>query len=205
MQLRQGLQLLLLAGWVRAGQEAGGHQDIQEVQDVVHRVSGRSRSVGAFEPPLDDSFAEDADTLLQTAFIAAVQHENPDPLDEARALQRLVGVHGSQRAVARALGKSGGWVTQHMALLKLTPNLKQAVEDKTLPVEVARRVGQMSSEQRQEAASWAWALLMRLRRHGATRRSSGTGSPTRQSQAGRPAAARGRRRGPRLRAPSAAA
>ncbi|WP_442812665.1 hypothetical protein [Streptomyces sp. NBC_01343] len=72
-------------------------------------------------------------------------------------------MHGSQRAVARALGKSGGWVTQRMALLKLTPNLKQAVEDKTLPVEVARRVGRMSSEQQQEAASWALLSVHRPR------------------------------------------
>ncbi|OEJ22551.1 ParB/RepB/Spo0J family partition protein [Streptomyces subrutilus] len=106
---------------------------------------------------VDDTFAENADTLLETALIAAVQHENLDPMDEAKALQRLVGVHGSQRAVGRALGKSSGWVTQRMALLKLTPDLKQAVEDKTLPVEVARRVGQMPSEQQQEAASQALA------------------------------------------------
>ncbi|MFD3700075.1 ParB/RepB/Spo0J family partition protein [Streptomyces sp. NPDC058646] len=140
-----------------------GHEEaLADAQYVV--VDGNRRLAAANQAGLDDvpvhvddSFAEDADTLLETALIAAVQHESLDPLDEAKALHRLVGVHGSQRAVARALGKSSGWVTQRMALLKLTPDLKQAVEDRTLPVEVARRVGQMPSEQQEEAANLALA------------------------------------------------
>ncbi|MGW1089639.1 hypothetical protein ACWD4L_25780 [Streptomyces sp. NPDC002596] len=52
---------------------------------------------------------------------SAFQDESLDPLDEAKALLRFVEVHGSQRAVARALGKSSPWVTQRIALLKLTP------------------------------------------------------------------------------------
>ncbi|WP_051796620.1 ParB/RepB/Spo0J family partition protein [Streptomyces sp. NRRL S-87] len=104
---------------------------------------------------LDDSFAESADTLLETALIAAVQHEDLSPMDEAKALERLVEVHGSQRAVARALGKSSSWVTQRMALLKLTPELQQAVEEKTLPVDVARKVGQLPGEKQQAAADAA--------------------------------------------------
>lgn len=106
---------------------------------------------------IDDSLARDADTLLETALTAAVQHENLDPLDEAKALQRLVHVHGSQRAVARALGKSSPWVTQRLALLKLTPELQEAVEDRSLPVEIARNVGQLPAQQQQSAAEEALA------------------------------------------------
>ncbi|MGW7343096.1 ParB/RepB/Spo0J family partition protein [Streptomyces sp. NPDC054854] len=106
---------------------------------------------------IDDTLAQDADTLLETALIAAVQHENLDPLDEAKALQRLVDVHGSQRAVARALGKSSPWVTQRIALLKLTPELQSAVEGRTLPVEIARNVGQLPEQQQKSAAEEALA------------------------------------------------
>ncbi|MFD3720098.1 ParB/RepB/Spo0J family partition protein [Streptomyces sp. NPDC058674] len=113
---------------------------------------------------IDDSLAQDADTLLETALIAAVQHENLDPLDEAKALQRLVGVHGSQRAVARALGKSSPWVTQRIALLKLTPELQEAVEDRTLPVEIARNVGQLPAQQQQSAAEEAMAKRAETKR-----------------------------------------
>ncbi|MGW2086272.1 ParB/RepB/Spo0J family partition protein [Streptomyces sp. NPDC001880] len=125
-------------------------------------VDGNRRLAGANMAGLDDvpvhvdnSLAESADTLLETALTAAVQHENLEPLDEARALERLVEVHGSQRAVARALGKSSPWVTQRLALLKLTPDLQQAVENKSLPVEVARNVGQLPPQQQQRAADEA--------------------------------------------------
>jgi ParB family chromosome partitioning protein len=60
-------------------------------------VDGNRRLAGAKLAGLDD-----------VPVTAAVQHEDLEPLDEERALQRLVEVHGSQRAVARALGKSRG-------------------------------------------------------------------------------------------------
>ncbi|MFI1169328.1 ParB/RepB/Spo0J family partition protein [Streptomyces sp. NPDC020801] len=137
-------------------------QDLASAVYVV--VDGNRRLAGAKLAGLDDvpvhvddTLAHDADTLLETALIAAVQHEDLEPLDEAKALERLVQVHGSQRAVARALGKSSGWVTQRLALLKLTPELKQALEDKTLPVKVARTVGQLPEQQQQSAAEEALA------------------------------------------------
>ncbi|MER5563876.1 ParB/RepB/Spo0J family partition protein [Streptomyces sp. NPDC002506] len=140
----------------------GRESDLGSAEFVV--VDGNRRLAGATmagldELPvhIDDALADDPDTLLETALIAAVQHEDLDPLDEAKALQRLIEVHGSQRAVARALGKSSGWVTQRMALLKLTPELQQAVEDKTLPVEVARSVGKLPAQQQQHAVQDALA------------------------------------------------
>ncbi|MFF9691015.1 ParB/RepB/Spo0J family partition protein [Streptomyces sp. NPDC014623] len=128
------------------------------VVDGNRRLAG-AKVAGIDDVPvhIDDSLADDADTLLETALTAAVQHEDLDPLDEAKALQRLVEVHGSQRAVARSLGKSSGWVTQRLALLKLTPDLQQAVEDKKLPVEVARTVGQLPEQQQGGAAEAALA------------------------------------------------
>ncbi|WP_329043516.1 ParB/RepB/Spo0J family partition protein (plasmid) [Streptomyces sp. NBC_00178] len=128
------------------------------VVDGNRRLAG-AKVAGIDDVPVhvDDSLADSADTLLETALTAAVQHEDLDPLDEAKALQRLVGVHGSQRAVARSLGKSSGWVTQRLALLKLTPELQQAVEDKKLPVEVARTVGQLPEQQQGSAAKEALA------------------------------------------------
>ncbi|MFI5945892.1 ParB/RepB/Spo0J family partition protein [Streptomyces uncialis] len=126
------------------------------VVDGNRRLAG-ARLAGLEDVPihLDDSLADDADTLLEAALTAAVQHENLDPLDEAKALQRLITVHGSQRAVARSLGKSSGWVTQRIALLKLTPELQQAVEKKQLPVEIGRQVGQLPQQQQHTAAKKA--------------------------------------------------
>ncbi|WP_424216736.1 ParB/RepB/Spo0J family partition protein (plasmid) [Streptomyces sp. BI20] len=107
---------------------------------------------------LDDSLATDADTLLETALVAAIQHRDLEPLEQAQALQTLVDKYGSQRKVATALHKSSGWVTQRLALLKLTPELQQAVEDRTLPVEVARKVGRLPQQQQQNAVDEALAV-----------------------------------------------
>ncbi|MFK0238528.1 ParB/RepB/Spo0J family partition protein [Streptomyces vinaceus] len=106
---------------------------------------------------LDDSLAKDADTLLENALVAAVHNKDLEPIEQARALEKLVAKHGSQRQVAKALHKSSGWVTQRLALLKLTPELQQAVEAKTLPVEVARQVGQLPQQQQHRAAEKALA------------------------------------------------
>lgn len=126
------------------------------VVDGNRRLAG-AKLAGLDDLPIhvDDSLAQDADTLLETALTAAVQHEDLEPLDEARALQRLVEVHGSQRAVARSLGKSSGWVTQRLALLNLTPELKQAVSEKAVPLDVARTVGQLPEQQQHRAAEQA--------------------------------------------------
>ncbi|MFE9387673.1 ParB/RepB/Spo0J family partition protein [Streptomyces sp. NPDC007025] len=138
------------------GEDLGAAEYI--VVDGNRRLGG-ARLAGLDDAPIhiDDGLAQDADTLLETALTAAVQHEDLEPLDEAKALERLVEVHGSQRSVARALGKSSGWVTQRLALLKLTPELKQALEDRTLPVNVARTVGQLPEQQQQGAAEEALA------------------------------------------------
>lgn len=137
-----------------------GQTDLGRAAFVVvdgNRRLAAARLAGLDDVPVhvDDSLAADADTLLETALTAAVQHESLDPLDEAKALERLIAVHGSQRAVARALGKSSPWVTQRIALLKLTPELQAAVEDRSLPVEIARNVGQLPAQQQQEAADEA--------------------------------------------------
>jgi len=121
--------------------------------DDNRRLAG-AKLAGLDDVPVhvDDSLAHDADTLLETALTAAVQHEDLQPLDEARDLQCQVEVHGSQRAVARSLGKSSGWVTQRLALLNLTPELRQAVSEKTIPLDAAHTVGQLPKQQQPSTA-----------------------------------------------------
>ncbi|WP_331748662.1 ParB/RepB/Spo0J family partition protein (plasmid) [Streptomyces sp. NBC_00984] len=159
-------------------------------------VDGNRRLAGAKLAGLDDvpvhidnSLVESADTLLETALTAAIQHESLDPLDEAKALERLVEVHGSQRAVARALGKSSPWVTQRLALLKLTPDLQQAVEDKSLPVEVARNVGRLPPQQQQRAADEALTVRAERQQRRRGRGANAVSTPTTEPDTGTPPAA----------------
>lgn len=159
------------------------------VVDGNRRLAG-AKLAGLDDVPVhvDDSLAEDADTLLETALTAAVQHEDLEPLDEARALQRLVEVHGSQRAVARALGKSSGWVTQRLALLNLTPELKKAVSQKTIPLDVARTVGQLPEQQQHRAAEQALTQRAAKKRE-RTKKAEQPASPRRSGSAHQGAAA----------------
>ncbi|MEU9706174.1 ParB/RepB/Spo0J family partition protein [Streptomyces sp. NPDC047981] len=138
----------------------GYEQSIGNAEFVVvdgNRRLAAARMAGLDDIPahIDDTFATNADVLLENALVAAIHKYDLEPIEQAKALQTLVEKYGSQRQVAKALNKSSGWVTQRMALLKLTPELQQAVEDKTLPVEVARRVGQLPQQQQQGAAQKA--------------------------------------------------
>ncbi|MFD3337100.1 ParB/RepB/Spo0J family partition protein [Streptomyces sp. NPDC058700] len=135
-------------------------QSIGDAEYVVvdgNRRLAAAQMAGLDEIPahLDDSFATDAEVLLENALVAAIHNHDLEPIEQAKVLQTLVEKYGSQRQVAKALNKSSGWVTQRLALLKLTPELQQAVEEKSLPVEVARQVGQLPHQQQHRAAQEA--------------------------------------------------
>ncbi|MGI5397836.1 ParB/RepB/Spo0J family partition protein [Streptomyces sp. CA-251251] len=104
---------------------------------------------------VNDDLAATAADILESALIANVHRVDVPPLDQARALQELVGVHGSQGKVARRLGKTPAWVSQRLALLELTPDLQKEVETGKLKVEPARRIGRLPKEQQAPAAQKA--------------------------------------------------
>ncbi|MEV5988877.1 hypothetical protein AB0L85_28385 [Streptomyces sp. NPDC052051] len=71
---------------------------------------------------VDDDQGGDSEALLESALVANIHRQDLAELDEARALQRLLAIHGSQSALAKRLHKSQGWVSQRLALLNLTPS-----------------------------------------------------------------------------------
>jgi ParB family chromosome partitioning protein len=76
-------------------------------------------------------------------------------MDQAKAIQELVQVHGSQGQVAKRLGKTPAWVSQRLALLELTPELQEKVEAGELKVEPARRIGRLPKDQQRAEAQKA--------------------------------------------------
>ncbi|MFE6848202.1 ParB/RepB/Spo0J family partition protein [Streptomyces sp. NPDC057686] len=101
---------------------------------------------------VNDALSTSAADILESALIANVHRVDVAPMDQARALQELVDVHGSQAQVAKRLGKTAAWVSQRLALLNLTPSLQEKVDTGELKVEPARRIGRLPQE-RQEAAA----------------------------------------------------
>jgi ParB family chromosome partitioning protein len=104
---------------------------------------------------VNDDLAASAADLLESALIANIHREDVAPLDQAKAIQELVKVHGSQGEVARRLGKTPPWVSQRLALLELTPDLQEQVETGELKVEPARRIGRLPKAQQAGAAKKA--------------------------------------------------
>ncbi|MCF3960463.1 ParB/RepB/Spo0J family partition protein [Streptomyces fuscigenes] len=103
--------------------------------------------LGELRIDVNDDLATSAADILETALIANVHRVDVPPMDQAKAIQALVEVHGSQGKVAVRLGKTPAWVSQRLALLELTPELQEKVETGELRVEPARRIGRMPKEQ----------------------------------------------------------
>ncbi|MFI0982632.1 ParB/RepB/Spo0J family partition protein [Streptomyces sp. NPDC021093] len=119
-------------------------------------IDGNSRLAAAREAGLptlkvmvDDDLGSDPDELLESALVANIHRQDLAPLDEARALEALLRVHGSQRKLAARLHRSQGWVAQRLALLGLTPELQQRLERKEESVELLRAVGNKPAEEQQ--------------------------------------------------------
>jgi ParB family chromosome partitioning protein len=102
---------------------------------------------------VNDSLSTSAADILESALIANVHRVDVAPLDQARALQQLVDVHGSQAQVAKRLGKTPAWVSQRLALLNLTPTLQEKVDTGELKVEPARRIGRLPQAEQAAAAA----------------------------------------------------
>ncbi|MCB5170396.1 ParB/RepB/Spo0J family partition protein [Streptomyces bambusae] len=108
---------------------------------------------------VNDSLAASAADILESALIANIHRVDVAPMDQARALQELVEVHGSQASVAKRLGKTPAWVSQRLTLLNLTPELQEQVESGELKVEPARRIGRLPQEAQAAAAEESAAAV----------------------------------------------
>ncbi|MET9963063.1 ParB/RepB/Spo0J family partition protein [Streptomyces sp. NPDC006326] len=102
---------------------------------------------------VNDALSASAADILESALIANIHRVDVAPMDQARALQELVDVHGSQAQVAKRLGKTAAWVSQRLALLNLTPSLQEKVDTGELKVEPARRIGRLPQEEQEAAAT----------------------------------------------------
>lgn len=119
-------------------------------------IDGSSRLAAAREAGLavlkvmvSDDQGSTSEELLESALVANIHRQDLEELDEARALQRLLAIHGSQRTLAKRLHRSQGWVSQRLALLNLTPGLQARIGHE--PIDLLRAVGNRPLDQ-QEAA-----------------------------------------------------
>lgn len=150
---KQAITVMNRDAYLRANpsQEGGLEPDTTHVV-----VDGSSRLAAAREAGLatikvmvSDDQGATSEELLESALVANIHRQDLEEIDEARALERLLVIHGSQRALAKRLHRSQGWVSQRLALLNLNPELQARIGQE--PIDLLRAVGNKPAEQ-QEAA-----------------------------------------------------
>ncbi len=94
-------------------------------------------------------------TMYRAMLIENLQSRAMPPLHEAEAMSKAIAEEGlTQTSLAAQIGKTQGFVSQRLALLKLVPELRAAMAAGDLPVEVARQLAELpASEQRAIAAA----------------------------------------------------
>ena len=94
----------------------------------------------------NDAFAVDRRTFMEAVVSENVDRQNFDPVEEAYAVQALVGEFGSNRAVAQHFERVDGWVTQRVLLTHLCREAQDLVRAKSMPLEAARLLGKLARD-----------------------------------------------------------
>lgn len=101
-------------------------------------AAAREAGLSAVKVMVSDDQGTNSEELLESALVANIHRHDLGELDEARALRRLLALHGSQTALSKRLYRSQGWVSQRLALLNLTPELQNRIGDE--PIDLLRAV-----------------------------------------------------------------
>lgn len=99
-----------------------------------------------------DDLGDGEGALDEATIIENIHRKNLAPLREAAFLQRMVDRHGSQSRVAERIGKTQAYVSQRLALLRLDPELREALDSGGLKVKDARRLAAIEDPDEQRAA-----------------------------------------------------
>lgn len=92
----------------------------------------------------------DDDAAIATALIENIQRENLNPLEEARALERLIREFGlTHEEGAKAIGRSRASVSNLLRLLDLSDKVKPMLESRQLEMGHARALLSISSKTQQ--------------------------------------------------------
>lgn len=112
-------------------------------------AAAREAGIATVKVMVSDDQGTTSEEILESALVANIHRQDLEELDEARALQRLLAIHGSQTALAKRLHRSQGWVSQRLALLNLTPELQARIAEE--PIDLLRAVGNKPAEQQETA------------------------------------------------------
>ncbi len=135
-------------------------EDVDQVGDAQYVVVNGCRRLAAAQkfgrPELlivhDESVAASRGELLGAAVEENIGRQDFDVIEEALAVEAVVAEYASAREAAEARGWTPGWISQRRALLKLTPEMQQALRAGDLAVRDARRLARVPAEE--QVAAW---------------------------------------------------
>jgi ParB/RepB/Spo0J family partition protein len=87
----------------------------------------------------------DVKTRHVRSCIANYNRNDMTPLDVAAAIQQLISDGYNQTAVAKLLGKSPGWVSNMLKLIKLGPEIRKALTNAEISLTIATLLGRYSA------------------------------------------------------------
>ncbi|MEE1735434.1 ParB/RepB/Spo0J family partition protein [Streptomyces sp. BE147] len=93
--------------------------------------------------------------ILVAAATENIAREELKPFEELDTIEELKAELGTYDAVAKKLGKSGGWVSQRRRLRHLQPEVRQALETRApgMTIELARDLGKIT-ERDEQLKAW---------------------------------------------------
>ncbi|MEV2262718.1 ParB/RepB/Spo0J family partition protein [Streptomyces anulatus] len=96
--------------------------------------------------------------ILIAAATENIAREELKPFEELDTIEELKAELGTYDAVAKKLGKTGGWVSQRRRLHHLQPEIRQALESRTpgMTIELARSLGKIKDRE-QQLTAWRGA------------------------------------------------
>lgn len=116
-----------------------------------NRRLAAARKAGFAELKIDvsDQLGADDDRIDDAVIIENIHRQELPPLREAAHLARMIKKHGSQRKVAKRIGKTQAYISQRLSLLDLLPELQAALAEGKLGVTAARKLAAKSTAEQQ--------------------------------------------------------
>jgi ParB/RepB/Spo0J family partition protein len=130
-----------------------------------NRRLAAARKAGLSELKIDvsDQLGVDDDRIDDAVIIENIHRQNLPPLREAAHLARMIKRHGSQRKLAKRIGKTQAYVSQRLSLLDLLPELQEALSAGTINVTDARKLAIQPEDDQRSVMRALDSLIPELR------------------------------------------
>ena len=135
--------------------DGAGHGDSQRYEIIAGERRWRAAQIAGLATSRRSSADVPDEAAIAVALIENIQRENLNPLEEARALERLISEFGlTHQQAADAVGRSRAGVSNLLRLLELAPEVCELLEQRQLEMGHARALlGLEQRRQQTEVAS----------------------------------------------------